>query len=101
MAPRPPGPHLAASQATDAFFAYGKVHDWLARYPRKSWVWQTTYDPKGAAWKCFVSSVEVTPSARAIADKMRLAMGNPPVSMWEATAGRDELRGGTAKHHAA
>ncbi|HEV3404709.1 MAG TPA: hypothetical protein VG073_10485 [Gaiellaceae bacterium] len=56
FAPRPPGPHLTAKQATDAFSAYGKVHDWLVRYPRKSWVWGTTYDPKGAAWKVSVWS---------------------------------------------
>jgi len=56
FAPSPPAPHLAAKQATDAFFAYPKVHDWLARYPRKSWVWQTTYDKKSSSWNVSVWS---------------------------------------------
>jgi hypothetical protein len=56
FAPAPAKPKLVAKQATDAFFAFPKVHDWLARYPRKSWVWQTTYDGKAAAWKVSVWS---------------------------------------------
>ncbi|HEV3404818.1 MAG TPA: hypothetical protein VG073_11035, partial [Gaiellaceae bacterium] len=56
FAPRPPGPRLTAKQANDAFSASGKVRDWLARYPRKSWVFGTTYDPNGATWKVSVWS---------------------------------------------
>ena len=56
FAPAPAAPHLQAKQATAAFFANPKVHDWLARYPRKSWVWQTTYDKKTAGWKVDVWS---------------------------------------------
>jgi hypothetical protein len=56
FAPPPPRPHLVAGQATQLFFAYPKVHDWLARYPRKSRVWQTEYDAKAHAWKVSVWS---------------------------------------------
>jgi hypothetical protein len=56
FAPLPPKAHLLAKQATSAFFADPKVHDWLARYPRKSWVWQTTYDRKSLGWKVSVWS---------------------------------------------
>src|SRR5262249_6316545 len=56
IAPEPPKPQLAAPEATRIFFAYPKVHGWLARYPRKSLVWQTDFDAKTHTWKVSVWS---------------------------------------------
>jgi hypothetical protein len=56
FAPPPPKPRLAASQATRIFFADPKVNGWMARYPRRSWVWQTTFDRTTRAWKIGVWS---------------------------------------------
>ncbi len=56
FAPPPPKPHLTAKRATAIFFADDKVADWLAHYPRKSWVWQSTFDKKQKNWKVSVWS---------------------------------------------
>src|SRR5437868_15371799 len=56
FAPPPAKPILTAPRATKIFFADGKVAGWLARYPRKSWVWSTTFDRKARSWKVQVWS---------------------------------------------
>jgi hypothetical protein len=56
FAPPPAQARLQAKDATRIFFANPKVHDWLSRYPHKSWVWQTTYDAKTLRWKVSVWS---------------------------------------------
>jgi hypothetical protein len=56
FAPPPAKPILTAPKATRLFSADDKVADWLARYPRRSRVWQTTFDKKSRNWKVQVWS---------------------------------------------
>ncbi len=56
FAPPPAKPILTAPKATRLFSADDKVADWLARYPRRSRVWQTTFDTKSRNWKVQVWS---------------------------------------------
>src|SRR3989442_12873713 len=44
FAPIPEPTHLTKAQATQIFFANGKVADWLGRYPRDKLVTETTFD---------------------------------------------------------
>jgi hypothetical protein len=50
LAPPPTQPKLTRSQAQSAFLAYPKIARWMRHYPPKSWVKETTFDPKSASW---------------------------------------------------
>jgi len=56
LTPKPAKPTRTESSAVALFLAAGKVHDWVARYPKKSLVTEGDFDGLTTQWKVMVWS---------------------------------------------